>query len=167
MNQRLKTDPSRVAKNGKNAREIDVNGLAGRNSNGHAAGGRNAESARGRAGDSTNDSSRALTSLLMALARDMFSVDDAVSDLPLRQLRVCALLCDSPLSMTVLGRKSGVTLSAMTQIADRLERAGLVKRTFAGTDRRMRCLQLTPRGQRIMRRAKTHASSAPRRSLNT
>jgi DNA-binding MarR family transcriptional regulator len=52
--------------------------------------------------------------------------------------------------MSAMGRELGVSLSAMTQIADRLERAGLVKRVVQGPDRRVRQLQLTPRGDRIM-----------------
>ena len=72
--------------------------------------------------------------------------------------------------MSVLSRELGVSLSAMTQIADRLERARLVKRQFEGTDRRVRSLQLTSRGQKIMqareearvqRRANGFRSDAP------
>ena len=40
----------------------------------------------------------------------------------------------------------------MTQIADRLERARLVKRVAEGNDRRVRCLQLTARGEKMMRK---------------
>jgi DNA-binding MarR family transcriptional regulator len=40
----------------------------------------------------------------------------------------------------------------LTQIADRLERARLVKRVAEGSDRRIRCLQLTERGGKMMRR---------------
>ncbi|HTQ37809.1 MAG TPA: MarR family winged helix-turn-helix transcriptional regulator [Pirellulales bacterium] len=92
-----------------------------------------------------------VTNLLMSLMRDLFAVDDQASDLPLRQLRVCALLYEGSRSMTSLSRELGVSLPAMTQIADRLERARLVKRAFEGSDRRVRSLQLTPRAQRIMR----------------
>jgi DNA-binding MarR family transcriptional regulator len=93
-----------------------------------------------------------LTSLLVALVRELIAVDDqVVAELPLRQLRVCATLHEGPRAMSALSRELGVSLSAMTQIADRLERARLVKRAFTGTDRRVRCLQLTGRGQRIMR----------------
>lgn len=95
---------------------------------------------------------RTMTDLLMSLMRDIFAVDDqAAAELPLRQLRVCAMLYEGSRSMSSLSRELGVSLSAMTQIADRLERAGLVKRSFEGTDRRVRCLQLTPRAQQIMR----------------
>ncbi|HZZ26379.1 MAG TPA: MarR family transcriptional regulator [Pirellulales bacterium] len=93
-----------------------------------------------------------VTTLLMSLMRDLFAVeDDQASELPLRQLRVCAMLYEGARSMSSLSRELDVSLPAMTQIADRLERAGLVKRSLAGTDRRVRSLQLTARAQRIMR----------------
>jgi len=88
--------------------------------------------------------------LFMKIARDLLYVDDSTSDLPLRQLRVCTALLDGPRSMSQLSRELRVSLSAMTQIADRLERAGLAARLVHGEDRRVRRLQLTPRGQRSM-----------------
>jgi DNA-binding MarR family transcriptional regulator len=60
------------------------------------------------------------------------------------------LLYERPRAMSALSRELGVSQSAMTQIADRLERARLVRRSFAGSDRRVRSLQLTSRGQKIM-----------------
>jgi hypothetical protein len=39
----------------------------------------------------------------------------------------------------------------LTQIADRLERTRLVKRVAEGNDRRVRCLQLTARGEKMTR----------------
>src|SRR5262249_30175370 len=98
-----------------------------------------------------NSQARELTSLFISLTRQLLVVDDYVAELPLRQLRVCVVLHDGPRSMSALSRELGVSQSAMTQIADRLERARLVKRSFEGNDRRVRSLQLTPRGQRIMR----------------
>ena len=53
--------------------------------------------------------------------------------------------------MSSVGRELGVSLSAMTQNADRLERAGLVRRVADGHDRRVRSLELTPRGKKMMR----------------
>src|SRR5262245_54519974 len=91
-----------------------------------------------------------LTALFVALAKQLLAVDDVAAELPLRQLRVCMSLYEGPRSMTALSRELGVSLSAMTQIADRLERARLVTRQLEGTDRRVRSLQLTSRGQRIM-----------------
>src|SRR5262249_36785494 len=102
--------------------------------------------------DPAGHQAKEVTDLLMSLTRELFAVDDQAAELlPLRQLRVCALLYEGPRSMTSLSRELGVSLSAMTQIADRLERARLVKRSFEGTDRRVRSLQLTPRAVRIMR----------------
>ena len=88
--------------------------------------------------------------LLMSVVRDLLYVEDRTSDLPLRQLHVCATLYGGPLSMSQLSRKLGVSMSAMTQIADRLERAGMVARQASEPDRRVRCLILTPRGRRAL-----------------
>ncbi len=54
--------------------------------------------------------------------------------------------------MSELSRELGVSLSAMTQIADRLERARLVQRITSGEDRRVKLLRLTERGEEIMRK---------------
>src|SRR5262245_13251689 len=63
---------------------------------------------------------RELSSLLLGLTRELLVVEDATVDLPLRQLRVCALLFDGPRSMSSLSRELNVSLSATTQLADRL-----------------------------------------------
>lgn len=100
-----------------------------------------------------------LTGLLPRLMRGLSppgvakpSAKDPVDDLPLAQLRLCATLSEGPRAMSALSRELGVSLSALTQTADRLERVRLVKRTAEEEDRRVRCLQLTPRGQRMMRK---------------
>ena len=77
--------------------------------------------------------------------------DDLVAKLPLAQLRVCAILYTGPRRMSSLSRELGVSLSALTQIADRLESARLVTRVAHGSDRRVRYLQLTERGETVMR----------------
>jgi DNA-binding MarR family transcriptional regulator len=77
--------------------------------------------------------------------------DDPASEMPLRQLRVCLLLFDRPHSMSELSRELGVSQSAITQIADRLEAARMVTRGEVGDDRRVRRVQLTPRAQKMMR----------------
>jgi len=99
------------------------------------------------------EQAKAIASLLPALMNELFTLDNnPVADLPLAQLRVCAILYDGPRPMSALSKKLGVSLSAMTQIADRLERAKLVSRVARGNDRRVRCLQLTPQGEEIMHR---------------
>ncbi len=105
----------------------------------------------------TNSTERAseqateLRGILMALGRNLLSVDDLTLDLPIRQLRICLVLSAHSGSMSEISREVGISLSAMTQVADRLERAGLVERVFQGTDRRVRHLQLTERGRQLMR----------------
>lgn len=98
------------------------------------------------------EQTKLLVNHVMALARQIFALEtDPDADLPVGQLRVCSILQSGARPMSSIGRGLGVSLSAMTQIADRLERARLVKRVAENGDRRVRCLQLTPRGEKIMR----------------
>ncbi len=95
----------------------------------------------------------AVAGLMPRLARGLTSAEkDPADDLPLAQLRLCGILSEGPRPMSALSRALGVSLSALTQIADRLERARLVKRVAEENDRRVRCLQLTARGEKMMRR---------------
>jgi DNA-binding MarR family transcriptional regulator len=101
----------------------------------------------------TLEEARAIAALLPSVTRQLFAVDgnDPVAELPLAQLRVCGALYGGPRPMSMLSRELGVSLSALTQIADRLERAHLVTRVLEESDRRIRCLQLTEHGEKIMR----------------
>jgi DNA-binding MarR family transcriptional regulator len=99
-----------------------------------------------------HDEAHAIAASLLAVVRSVFMpVDDQAGEMPLGQLRVCTILFDGPRSMSTLSKELSISLSAMTQLADRLERAQLVRRVFEGTDRRVRCLQLTPRALKIIR----------------
>lgn len=98
------------------------------------------------------DQARAIAVLLPGLMRRLAAPDDDLTaNLPLAQLRLCAILYGGPRPMSALSRGLGVSLSALTQIADRLERAGLVCRVACGSDRRVRNLRLTDRGEGLMR----------------
>ena len=95
----------------------------------------------------------ALAGLIPRLARGLSSPKkDPADDLPLAQLRLCGILSEGSRPMSALSRDLGVSLSALTQIADRLERARLVKRVATEDDRRVRCLQLTARGEKMTRK---------------
>jgi DNA-binding MarR family transcriptional regulator len=99
------------------------------------------------------EQARTVAALLRSLLRELTAgVDDPAVELPLAQLRVCNMLIGGPRPMSALGRELGVSLSAITQIADRLERAHLAKRVSQDDDRRVRCLQLTERGATMMDR---------------
>jgi DNA-binding MarR family transcriptional regulator len=100
-----------------------------------------------------------LEQVWIRLNRALFAVgqpdeeSDPMSALPVAQLRLCSLLYyDSPGTMSHLAESLGVTVSAATQMADRLEKTGIVRRSDAPThDRRIRCLELTSLGERLMR----------------
>jgi len=93
-----------------------------------------------------------IAGLLMALIRQLSLPDDPLAArLPLAQLRVCGILRDGPRSMSSLSRELGVSVSAMTQIADRLEQSRLVQRVAGQSDRRVKWLRLTRLGEQTMR----------------
>jgi len=94
-----------------------------------------------------------IAAVLPRLLRRLNSLyaDDLDMDLPMGQMRVCSFLYDSPESMSALSRELGISLSAITQIADRLERSGMVERVPETEDRRVKFLRLTEKGQEMMR----------------
>lgn len=96
---------------------------------------------------------KSLVATLPRVMRRMFTLqcDAPAMELPVAQLRVCAVLHDGPRNMSVIGKELGISLSAVTQLADRLERAEMVERLAEPEDRRVRCLQLTPHGIEVMR----------------
>lgn len=86
-------------------------------------------------------------------ALNSLHAEEVETALTIPQARVCGLLREGPQAMTVVSRELGISLSAVTQIADRLERAGLVGRNFSADDGRVRLLHLTEAGeQRVARR---------------
>jgi DNA-binding MarR family transcriptional regulator len=94
---------------------------------------------------------RQLDQAFRALARRVLIDDDPTFELPLGQIRVCMALFEEPRTMGQLSRELGVSQSAITQIADRLQASGLVTRLPDGADRRVRSLQLTPRARNMLR----------------
>lgn len=103
--------------------------------------------------DDLKDQARLVVKAMPRVMRHLFALDedDPAGKLSVAQLRVCAVLAEGPLPMSNLSRDLGMSLSAMTQIADRLERADFVQRVRDEDDRRVRVLQLTPSAERVMR----------------
>jgi DNA-binding MarR family transcriptional regulator len=100
----------------------------------------------------SQEQAAALVRLVQSLLRELTSgSSDPAADLPLAQLRVCRVLSGGLQSISAISRELGVSLSAITQIADRLERARLIRRVTEDDDRRIRCLQLTARGEKLLR----------------
>lgn len=88
--------------------------------------------------------------LLGDLVRRLFVMDpeDPAAELPVTQLRVLNLLSRASLTLTRLSEEMGCSISAASQLADRLE--GLVQRVPDPRDRRCRVLELTERGRQIV-----------------
>lgn len=98
------------------------------------------------------EQSEAVVTLLSKLLRRLFTltVDDPAMELPGAQMRVCNILRDGPRTMSSLSAELVISHSAATQIADRLERAGMVERLQETDDRRCKRLALTQRGIEVM-----------------
>lgn len=60
------------------------------------------------------------------------------------------LLHKGPLPVNVLGKKQLLTTGSITQAVDRLVKRGLVERTDHPIDRRVRLVELTPDGRRVI-----------------
>ncbi len=90
--------------------------------------------------------------LLPRLMRQVFTIDPEhpTAEMPLAQLRLCSTLMHSTHSLSGIAEELGVSVSAATQIADRLEKTGLVERISCTEDRRVKRLQLTPQGAEVM-----------------
>jgi DNA-binding MarR family transcriptional regulator len=94
-----------------------------------------------------------LESMLPTVMRRLFTLnpDHPVAEMPVAQLRVCTILQHGAKTLSAVSDELGVSVSATTQIADRMERAGLVERTMGVDDRRTRYLTLSTHGLEIMR----------------
>jgi DNA-binding MarR family transcriptional regulator len=82
---------------------------------------------------------------------------EAATSLPLGSYNVLRLLREAPdcrLRLGELARAVFLTRSGVTRLANRLERAGLLRREGHGRDRRGSCAVLTDRGWDELRRAK-------------
>ncbi|MCC6485232.1 MAG: MarR family transcriptional regulator [Armatimonadetes bacterium] len=87
--------------------------------------------------------------LLPRIMRRLFALDPA-HDLPLAQLRVCTILQSGPQTVSWLSEELGISVSAVTQLTDRLEKAELVRRAPEPSDRRCKRLRLTTKGANLM-----------------
>lgn len=94
-----------------------------------------------------------LECLLPRLMRRMLTLerDHPATELPLAQLRVCTILQGGPRTLSAIGEELNISVSATTQIADRLERVSMVERVCGQDDRRTKKLQLSPTGAEMMR----------------
>jgi DNA-binding MarR family transcriptional regulator len=81
----------------------------------------------------------------------------AATSLPLGSYNVMRLLHEAPggrLRLSELARAVHLTRSGVTRLANRLERAGILRREGEARDRRGLCAVLTDRGRDELRRAR-------------
>ena len=91
--------------------------------------------------------------LVQRVGRDLA----AATSLPLGSYNVLRLLHEAPggrLRLSELARAVHLTRSGVTRLANRLERAGLLRREGHARDRRGSCAVLTDRGRDELRRAR-------------
>ena len=102
--------------------------------------------------DGIHGQAQELAAVLRGLQRRLTVLDenDPTIGMPIAQLRVCGILQDGPLPVCALSRELGISASAVTQIANRLQRAGMVERIPDPEDRRVRSLVLTTHGREAM-----------------
>ena len=76
--------------------------------------------------------------------------DHPLAEMPLAQLRICLYLQAGPRTMSAISEEFKTSVSAVTQMADRLERGGFVERVADTDDRRQKMLRLTGYGAGVM-----------------
>lgn len=114
-----------------------------------------------------------LEAVMPAIAQRLFTVAPShpLADMPIAQLRLCSLLLtqESP-TLSQVADELHISASAATQLADRLEKSGMVERvSLAGAqgecDRRARYLRLTEKGFTLMQSRREFRQSGARRAL--
>jgi DNA-binding MarR family transcriptional regulator len=103
-------------------------------------------------GDSTRQRAIKLEGLLPKALRSLFNPDvgDPLVEIPVGQMRLMRLLAMRPWTPSHLGDELGLSVSAVTQMANRLEAIGYVTRVEDPIDRRVKHLTLTPLGKTLM-----------------
>lgn len=93
-----------------------------------------------------------IEAIMPVVMRALFPADhlDPLAGVPLNQLRLLRLLDGHSLTLTEATRELGTSISALTQLVDRLEESGLIERSCDAHDRRVKHLRLSPLGAERM-----------------
>ena len=104
--------------------------------------------------ETTRDHAIRIEGLLPRVLRTLFrpDEDDPLVELPVGQMRMMRLLAQKTWTPSNLGEELGLSVSAVTQMANRLDSIGYVSRTEDPVDRRVKHLTLTPLGRERMER---------------
>ncbi|MBS0633591.1 MAG: MarR family transcriptional regulator [Verrucomicrobia bacterium] len=114
----------------------------------------------------SDDASQLVTAVLAASAALLRESERLLRPhgLTAAQFNVLRILADEPegLSQRALGDRLVVDRSSMTGLLDRMERAGMVRRTDHPEDRRVYQVRLTPAGRTLWEKAEPHYVAAVR-----
>lgn len=99
--------------------------------------------------------------LFMSQRGKMISVAQEFGLHPQQAIALSILQPDEPLKLSDLATKLRCDNSNVTGIADRLEAAGLAERRPHPTDRRVKTLQLTERGESVRKLHRERVGTAP------
>src|SRR5580658_1807408 len=107
--------------------------------------------------DKSLDRAIKLEALVPRLIRSIFQHDEDSQwiELPVGQIRVMRLLYAGPSTPSEISAQLSLSVSAITQVANRLEALGLIERSEDCDDRRVRHLRLSARGHALMFRRHT------------
>jgi DNA-binding MarR family transcriptional regulator len=105
-------------------------------------------------GDPTRERAIRVEGLLPRVLRTLFKPDinDPLVDIPIGQMRMMRLLAMKARTPSNLGEELALSVSAVTQMANRLDAIGFVERIEDPIDRRAKHLTLTPLGTEMMSR---------------
>lgn len=108
-----------------------------------------------------------LESLVPLLIKNLFHYTDDPQwiELPVGQIRVMRMLYAGPSTASELSTQLSLSVSAITQVSNRLEGLGLIERSEDFEDRRVRHLRLTQKGHSLMYRRHTARVRSARMAL--
>ena len=103
--------------------------------------------------DFTLNTAERVEDLMPRVMRRLFPFlpEDPLADMPVGQLRMLRMISDGHTSPSEISHVTGLTASAVTQMVNRLENAGMVARVEDQDDRRHRRLQLSDEGAKMVR----------------
>jgi len=105
----------------------------------------------------TIERAKQLEALLPRLMRRMFSgtESDELSELSIAQLRILRAVLDSPHTAGEIVELLGYSPSALSQLTQRLVTAGLLTKSKDPQDARVKHLELTNKGRKLMEERRT------------
>jgi len=112
---------------------------------------------------------RQLESVLPRLMRRMFANTEAdeLADLSLAQLRILRAVLDSPHTAGEIVELLGYSPSALSQLTQRLVNAGFLFKSKDSQDARIKHLELTDKGRRLMEARRAARIEQAQRTLAT